>query len=81
VKTEDGKELYFRFYDPRVLRVFLPTCSPRETTGFFGPIKSFLLEDDPPQTLLRFTDRAEGAQRTAVPLSVPEVTGAQKSYA
>ena len=22
VKTEDGEELYFRFYDPRVLRIF-----------------------------------------------------------
>src|ERR1039457_2587105 len=25
VKTEEGEELYFRFYDPRVLRIFLPT--------------------------------------------------------
>ena len=25
VKSEDGQELYFRFYDPRVLKIFLPT--------------------------------------------------------
>src|SRR5689334_9084653 len=27
VGTEDNQELYFRFYDPRVLRIFLPTCN------------------------------------------------------
>ena len=27
VQLPDGKQVYFRFYDPRVLRVFLPTCT------------------------------------------------------
>ena len=35
VKTEDGEELYFRFYDPRVLRVFLPTCDEDQLKEFF----------------------------------------------
>src|SRR5881628_2711642 len=26
VKRYDGESLYFRYYDPRVLRAFLPTC-------------------------------------------------------
>src|SRR5262249_54263324 len=26
VTDEEGEELYFRYYDPRVLRVYLPTC-------------------------------------------------------
>src|SRR5262249_44286008 len=44
VRSQDGKELYFRFYDPRVLRVYLPTCTAPELTHFFGPVTSFLLE-------------------------------------
>ena len=41
---ETGEEVYFRFYDPRVLRVFLPTCSVRQKAELFGEIRSFLLE-------------------------------------
>lgn len=37
-------KLYFRFYDPRVLRSFLPTCIPEQEAEFFGPIASFLYE-------------------------------------
>src|SRR4051812_11866907 len=36
VTTEQGKQLYFRFYDPRVLRVFLPTCTPGQVIELFG---------------------------------------------
>lgn len=46
VKTEDGVELFFRFYDPRVLRIFLPTCDTKQLKEFFGPVQSFLLEDE-----------------------------------
>lgn len=48
VRTESGQELYFRFYDPRALRQFLPTCDARQLTDFFGPVRYFLLEDDDP---------------------------------
>ena len=46
VKTEDGVELYFRFYDPRVLRIFLPTCDIKQLEEFFGPVQFFLVEDE-----------------------------------
>lgn len=55
VKTEDGRELYFRFYDPRVLRIFLPTCEPGQLQEFFGPVESYLLEDEDPNFAIRFT--------------------------
>ncbi|MEZ4808079.1 MAG: DUF4123 domain-containing protein [Flavobacteriales bacterium] len=45
VEGEDGREMYFRYYDPRVLRVFLPTCEPEQLAAFFGPIAMFLAED------------------------------------
>ncbi|EHR70506.1 hypothetical protein BurJ1DRAFT_1639 [Burkholderiales bacterium JOSHI_001] len=32
----DLEPLYFRFYDPRVLRGFLPGCNPQQLQGFFG---------------------------------------------
>lgn len=41
-----GKQLYFRFYDPRVLRMFMPTCTREQQTEFFGPLESFLLEGE-----------------------------------
>lgn len=49
-----GKPLYFRYYDPRVLRVYLPTCNAQELATVFGPISSYLLEGEQPNTMLRF---------------------------
>lgn len=53
VKTEDDEQLYFRFYDPRVLRIFLPTCDKDQLKEFFGPIKSFVMEDEDPAFVLQ----------------------------
>lgn len=46
VATEDGRELYFRYYDPRVLREFLPTCDKAQLRSFFGPIQAIIAEDE-----------------------------------
>jgi hypothetical protein len=54
VNMPDGKQVYFRFYDPRVLRVYLPTCTPEEIHQFFGPVWRFATEDEKPGTLLEF---------------------------
>ena len=61
VKLPDGKQVYFRYYDPRVLRLFLPTCLPEEINQFFGPIKHFLIEAEDSATALHFTRGPEGA--------------------
>lgn len=45
VQGEDGREMYFRYYDPRVLHVFLPSCEPDQLREFFGPISAFVAED------------------------------------
>lgn len=55
VKTEDGKELYFRFYDPRVLRVFLPTCDRSQLEEFFGPVDRYIMEDEDPERVVIFS--------------------------
>lgn len=44
VKTEAGKKLYFRFYDPRVLPTFLETSDEAQLKAFFGPIEKYILE-------------------------------------
>ncbi|MBX3411219.1 MAG: DUF4123 domain-containing protein [Pirellulales bacterium] len=41
VKNAQGSEMFFRFYDPRVLPMFLPTCPASEAAKFFGPIDQF----------------------------------------
>jgi hypothetical protein len=44
VKDEEGQEFFFRFYDPRVLRTFLPTCTPDELREFFGAVARWVVE-------------------------------------
>jgi len=46
VKDEKGSRLIFRYYDPRVFRAYLPTCTPSELQKTFGPIQSFVMEGD-----------------------------------
>lgn len=68
VSTEDGEELYFRFYDPRVLRVFLPTCTLEQITEFFGPITSFWVEGEDPAACIVFRLGSLGLETEAIDL-------------
>lgn len=54
VYDEAGKPMYFRFYDPRVLRTYLPTCNPQELATVFGPVAAYLLEGEEPASMLKF---------------------------
>ncbi|MCU0649154.1 MAG: DUF4123 domain-containing protein [Gemmatimonadaceae bacterium] len=45
VMGPDGRRLYFRFYDPRVLPVFLPTCERAQLDQFFGPVLAYGTSD------------------------------------
>lgn len=59
VKAEDGSSLLFRFYDPRVLSIYLRSCPATERTEFFGVIASFLTETPAPRELLLLQPNAE----------------------
>ena len=72
-EIEGGKTVYFRFYDPRVLRIYLPTCTPQEIRQFFGPVGSFLLEDEDASRLLRFRAGAKSLEREDVSLEGVDV--------
>ncbi|MEK9149335.1 MAG: DUF4123 domain-containing protein [Candidatus Desantisbacteria bacterium] len=54
VKGSDGDEMYFRFYDPRVLRAYLPTCTMQELNLFFGNINRFMVESKDSKLILSF---------------------------
>ena len=46
VEGEEGQEYFFRYYDPRVLRTYLPTCTEQELRDFFGPVQRWIAEDE-----------------------------------
>lgn len=62
----DGKVWFFRYYDPRILKTYLPVCQPWELQKFFGPIRAFAVaggEEEKPIVLqgLRVPPRSPGA--------------------
>lgn len=59
----DGAAVLFRFYDPRVTRVFLPTCDPAQLARFFGPVVRIISEAPDPSQALWF-DFADGQLET-----------------
>ncbi len=54
VQDERGVRMLFRFYDPRVLRMYLPTCVPGELNQVFGPVEYFVTEAEDSATVLEF---------------------------
>ncbi|WP_114860444.1 DUF4123 domain-containing protein [Azospirillum brasilense] len=67
-RLPDGRVVYFRFYDPRVMRVYLPTCTPEEAAHIFGPADSMFMEGESPATLLRMESGPKGVLAAHVPL-------------
>lgn len=55
VKLPDGRQVCFRYYDPRVLRTYLPTCNSEEVVTFVGPMGKYLVESVDETELQEFT--------------------------
>jgi hypothetical protein len=67
VRLPDGDQVFFRFYDPRVLRVYLPTCNQDEIDEFLGDVvESFLVESEGGENALEFT-AANGSEAVVFP--------------
>lgn len=45
-REDPGDMVFFRFYDPRVLPIVLPTMNARQEAEIFGDIEHFYCEDD-----------------------------------
>lgn len=68
VKDPEGKQLYFRYYDPRVMRLYLPTCNEEELKTIFGPTQSYIMEDETEDACLQFVlaDKQLQIERTSL---------------
>jgi hypothetical protein len=44
VQSPEGEHWYFRFYDPRVLPVFLESSNAEELKSFFGPVQAYAVQ-------------------------------------
>lgn len=55
VYDPESNPVYFRYYDPRVLRTHLPQCNADETKTIFGPISHYFAENEAGNQLLSFT--------------------------
>lgn len=63
---ETAQRYYFRFYDPRTLRLFLPTCTPRQRHDFFGELAAFWAEGERGE-LVRFAPDGAATGLPAAP--------------
>lgn len=70
IQDEQGKKLYFRFYDPRVLKIFLPTCDDKQIIEFFGPVESFIVEGDTKVEAIYFSHLNGVLKQEVVPVEI-----------
>jgi len=54
VRDRAGRRLIFRYYDPRVMRVYLPTCTKEELRTVYGPITNYICEGEDGASILDF---------------------------
>jgi hypothetical protein len=59
---------FFRYYDPRVMRIYLPTCNAGELRTLFGPVGLYVMEGEDPTTLLRYHRAEDALEQSSVRL-------------
>ena len=65
VHDETGKPMLFRYYDPRVFRKFLPTCTVEELETLYGDVVRFFVEEDEQvENLFRYELAEDGLKTT-----------------
>jgi hypothetical protein len=73
VNSETGKALYFRFYDPRVLRSYLPLCSQADITKLMGKqIETLFCESHDAKQLFQCHARSSSL--------IKRISGTQRDY-
>lgn len=68
VRLPDERLVFFRFYDPRVQRLFLPSCDAGQTGELFALPLSWVCESDGGEALLVHTVAAGSVKVQTVPL-------------
>lgn len=64
VHDEAGNPLVFRYYDPRVLTKFLPTCDAAELAEIFDRVKNFYAEANDAENLVKLEISHEQLKQT-----------------
>jgi len=83
---EDEDQHFFRFYDPRILRTYLPTCTDSEIRLLFGPVRRFYAESACADALLVFdegkreTRASDGGGAISKPLSQADATAGEQNH-
>ena len=73
VKTEDNRELFFKFYRPSVFNTYLPAMEPAQATYVMRDIAQVWTEDeDNPALVHRYAVREETLRRADLTLTVAE---------
>jgi len=67
VRDEEGRSLLFRYYDPRVLGAYLPTCTGDELKQVFGPVSSFVIESEAGSSCAEFSLAGSRLIRSQLP--------------
>jgi hypothetical protein len=57
VQGPHGTRMLFRFYDPRVLREFLPMCDAAQLREMFGPVAAYMVEAPHGDAIITFRNR------------------------
>jgi hypothetical protein len=77
VRSWSGERMMFRYYDPRVLRVYLRTCTSDELKTVYGPVQQYFTESETGETLTRFevkTGKLVADELDVTGLRLPTVT-------
>jgi len=80
VRDTKGTRMVFRYYDPRVLRAYLPTCEAGELRTVFGPIECFWTEAEAPGKMLEFHVRSGRLEQQSISLDGCDLTCEQKQH-
>lgn len=67
--TEDGRSMMFRYYDPRVLRVFLPIATPDQLARLFDGVDAYYAENESGDSLIGFEFIAGDLRSAGHPLA------------
>lgn len=74
VHDEAGNPMIFRFYDPRVLAKFLPTCEAEELTEVFAKVKHLYAESSAGENLVKMEISDEQLKQTHVAIKQSEMS-------
>lgn len=81
VRNPKGERFLFRYYDPRVLRVYLPSCTGEELRTFFGPIEQVWTEGVVAEEAIQFGLEGSRLVKSVLALNATEKLPPVKSGA